>query len=240
MTIKEMHYDFKQKLNKIDSEQYRNLRIPEIDWKLNEAVGLFIKIIAEPKVMIALGFEISQRVIDDIRTIVVNSEVLDIEEISDTDDYLATLPDDYQHYVGYDRMVLSRDECSVDALEVNLIQHNDNANNSPFDEPSFEWREANIRFFDEGIRIFTGGEFEVDSFSINYIRQHAYMHNAEDYTGGTYNTIEGAALTGTQDCELPKQTHGEIVDLAVAITSGDLQIPDYQVKRGKLNLSQIN
>ena len=48
MTIQEMHYDFKMKLNKIDSEQYRNLRIPEIDWKLNEALEIFIKINAEP------------------------------------------------------------------------------------------------------------------------------------------------------------------------------------------------
>jgi hypothetical protein len=37
MTAREMHYDFKQKLNKIDSQKHRNLKVPEIDWKLNEA-----------------------------------------------------------------------------------------------------------------------------------------------------------------------------------------------------------
>ena len=37
MNISEMHYDFKKKLNKVDSEQNRNLLVPEIDWALNEA-----------------------------------------------------------------------------------------------------------------------------------------------------------------------------------------------------------
>ncbi len=32
MSIKRMHYDIKVKLNKVDSQQYRNLLIPEIQW----------------------------------------------------------------------------------------------------------------------------------------------------------------------------------------------------------------
>ena len=48
MTIQDMHYDFKKKLNKIDSQQNRNLLIPEIDWTLNEAQELFVKITAFP------------------------------------------------------------------------------------------------------------------------------------------------------------------------------------------------
>ena len=40
-----MQYDLKFKLNKIDSSQYKNLRIPEIDWVLNESIELFVKIL---------------------------------------------------------------------------------------------------------------------------------------------------------------------------------------------------
>ena len=61
MNAREMHYDFKQKLNKIDSQKYRNLLVPEIDWKLNEAQEVFVKIIAEPRLRSQLGFEINQR-----------------------------------------------------------------------------------------------------------------------------------------------------------------------------------
>ena len=45
MNIREMHYDVKKKINKLDSQQNRNLLIPEIDWALNEAMSLFIKMI---------------------------------------------------------------------------------------------------------------------------------------------------------------------------------------------------
>ena len=44
-----MHYDFKKKLNKIDSQQKKNLLIPEIDWTLNEAQNLYVDIIAQPR-----------------------------------------------------------------------------------------------------------------------------------------------------------------------------------------------
>ena len=47
MNAREMHYDFKQKLNKIDSQKYRDLIVPEIDWKLNEAQEVFVKVIEE-------------------------------------------------------------------------------------------------------------------------------------------------------------------------------------------------
>ena len=35
-------YDFKMKLNKIDSQQYRNLIIPQVDWILNEGSRNFL------------------------------------------------------------------------------------------------------------------------------------------------------------------------------------------------------
>lgn len=239
MTIREMHYDYKQKLNKIDSQQYRNLRVPEIDWKLNEAIGLFIKIVAEPKHESMLGFEKSQRTIDDIRTLVVNQEALLLSPNTMDDTVIATLPADYQYFIGVDKLMLEKGPCVIRAEKIYVRQHDDDFELSPFDKSSFKWREANITFYEEGIRIFTGGEFTVQSFSINYIKEHPFVHNAADFTGGTYNDLNGNALTGTQDCILPNQTHSEIVDIAVAITTGDLQMPDIQTKFGKLGLNQI-
>ena len=94
MNIREMHYDFKQKLNKIDSEQYRNLKVPEIDWKLNEAIDLFLKIVAQPKIKVNLGFEISSRITDDIRSLVVDTLSLPLT-VLDSTHYLAALPSNY-------------------------------------------------------------------------------------------------------------------------------------------------
>ena len=64
MTIEDMHYDVLQKLSKIDSNKYKRLVVPEIDWMLNESQDIIIKNISQPRRVNALGFEINQRTID--------------------------------------------------------------------------------------------------------------------------------------------------------------------------------
>jgi hypothetical protein len=239
MNIKEMHYDFKQKLNKIDSQQYRNLRVPEIDWKINEACEIFIKSIAEPRINNHLGFEVNQRTIDDIRTIVINDKVLTATQIDDTS-YFVTLPEDYMFYISAN-IIMSKGTCKDKIGRAILRQHDDRFETSPFDNSSFEWGEVNIRFYDKGIRVFTDGTFSIKELRLNYIRKHAYIHNAQDFLPtGSYTLPSGQVLTGIQNCELPEHTHREIVDIAVLITSGDLSMADYQLKQAKINLNQIN
>ena len=98
MDIKSMHYDFKRKLNKIDSQQYRNLQVPEIDWILNEAISVFIDIIAKNRVpSLYKGFEHTLKNTDDIRTMVVTDHS---SVFSDNGDgtYDVTLPDNYLYF----------------------------------------------------------------------------------------------------------------------------------------------
>lgn len=242
MNIKEMQYDLKFKLNKIDGQKYRNLRIPEMDWGLNEANLIFIKTIAEPRYRNLLGFEVNQRTIDDIKTIVKNTRDADGNCLTpvkfDKSSYTVQLPDDYMYYVSIDELLASKGECvGVNMEEIHVRQHDDRHQSSPFDESSFEWREVNVRFFEDKLRVFTDGSFSIDKVCLNYIRKPKYMHNAEDMTGGSYRALDGTVLTGTQDCELPFQVHGEIVDLAVLIITGNLQIPDYQVKQNKTKIN---
>jgi hypothetical protein len=238
MNIKEMHYDFKQKLNKIDSEQYRNLKVPEIDWKLNEAIDLFVKIVAEPKIKINLGFELSSRITDDIRSLVVDTVPL-VLTVLDSTHYLAALPVNYLYYVSLDSMQIKQGNCTVSAQKIFVRQHDDDFVASVFDKSSFIWREVNIRFYQAGIKIYTEGEFSVEEALLSYIKIPASVNNCEDYPGGSYKTLAGVTLVANVDCDLPIETHREIVDIAVAITTGDLQIPDLQVKMGKLQLNQL-
>jgi hypothetical protein len=238
MNIREMHYDFKQKLNKIDSEQYRNLKVPEIDWKLNEAINLFVKIVAEPKYATKLGFEVSQRITDDIRTIVVDNKPLNKGTVTD-DTVTFLLPKDYQYYVGTEKIIMKQGSCQHPADKVHTRQHDDDFQVSLFDKSSFLWREVNIRFFEEGIKVYTSGEFTVEEFNLNYIKFPASVNNSQSYVGGKYKTLAGVTLSINVDCNLPVETHREIVDIAVAITTGDLQIPDYQIKKDKLDYNQL-
>ena len=227
-----MHYDFKTKLNKIDSQQYRNLRIPEIDWKLNEAQELFVKMVAKPRLKNNLGFETSQRSIDDIRTIVVK------DYCSPISNNIASLPDNYWHFISGETL-MDKDNCIGFKGTVKIRQHDDEFENSPFDSSSFEWREVNAVFYELGLKLYDDGTFTNRQFCMNYIKKLKYIHDAEDFRGGTYRLPSGTVLVGSESCELPEHTHREIVDIAVAIASNDLQNPDYQNKLQKLNINNL-
>lgn len=237
MTIEEMHYDFKMKLNKIDSQQYRNLRIPEIDWLLNEAQEILIKNIAFPRVINHLGFETTQRTIDDIRTIVI--EDVTLNKITNTTVF--ELPEDYMFYVSA-KAKISREYCS-DSKEVQIIvrQHDDKFQESPFDISSFEWGDINATFDSRGIRVYTDGTFDIEELKLTYIKKPAYIHNAVNFLPATqYKLPNGNLLTGKQDSELPIQIHREIVDIAVLLASNNLDSQNFQLKQYKLNLNQLN
>jgi hypothetical protein len=238
MSIKKMHYDLKVKLNKVDSQQYRNLLIPEIDWALNEAQSIFIKRIAEPRKMqqvFDFGFEKNQRNIDDIRTIVKDSVSQMAIKIDDFK-YKVELPEDYMYLVSC-KAIASKGNCFNVITECVLRQHDDSFEFSPFDKSSFEWREINIRFYDGGIKAFSDGTFTISSLELDYIKKPVYIHNAEDFgSSSQYILPNGILLTGFQDCELPFQTHAEIVDIAALVLTGQLQYADYNIKREKLNL----
>ena len=228
-----MHYDFKTKLNKIDSQQFRNLRIPEIDWMLNEAQELFVKKVAEPRGGNSpLGFETSQRTIDDIRTVVVP------DYCSPVLNGTVTLPEDYWHYIGGSANI-SKGNCSNIKADLHIRQHDDEFESSSFAKSSFEWREINGVFNQNGIKIFLDPSFNVDEICINYIKTLNYIHFAEGFNNGSYRLPSGELLTGTSDCVLPKTVHREIVDIAVALASGNLQNPDVQAKMQKLNFNNL-
>lgn len=237
MTIEEMHYDFKVKFNKVDSQNNRNLLIPEIDWLLNEAQEIFVKAIAEPRLPNSyLGFETSQRTIDDIRTIVVP----DVERTVTNN--VASLPDNYWFFVKATATMTRGTSPNVQTAEaiVFIRQQDDLFEISDFDKSSFEWRTVNAVFNTNGIKVFTNG-FTVTKLSITYLKKLDYIHNATKFPGGTYNLPSGVALSGTKNCELPPHTHREIVDIAVMLASGNLQLPDYNIKKDKINnVNQLN
>lgn len=234
MSIKKMHYDFKMKFNKIDSQNNRNFLVPEIDWLLNEAATLFVSIIAEPRLKKQLGFETSQRTIDDIRTIVVSDD----SNWINVSDNKAALPEEYWHFIK-GRVKMTKGDCKDIIGRVYIRQHDDMFEESSFYNSSFEWREVNALFYNEGLKFFSDGSFTIDSVCINYIRKMKYMHNAESFRAGGYTLPSGEILTGFEDCELPEPTHGEIVDIAVLIASGNIQASSYQHMLGKLNFNQI-
>lgn len=232
MNIREMHYDFKKKFNKIDSQKNRNLLVPEIDWTLNEAVNLFIKWIGQPRLKTQLGFEKNHATTEDLRTLVVT------EEIVPNSNLVVVLPSNYKYFVRA-RVDMTKGSCANKKGVVVIQQHDDLFEESAFYLSSFEWREVNAAFNSGGLQFFSDGTFTINKVILTYIRNHVYMHNAQDFGTGTYLHPSGVTLTGSANCELPEHTHREIVDIAVMLAAGEIQTSDFQLKIGKLNLDQI-
>jgi hypothetical protein len=231
MTIRDMEYDFKLKMNKVDSNQNASFSIPEIDWILNEAQELIVKRIAKPRRYNGLGFEVTQRSTDDIKSIVINNYSLNIKNS------IITLPHDYWFFIsGY--VQASKKSCQNKKLRLIIRQHDDMFNESSFNKSSFEWREINGTFSKDGINLHLE-DFEVNRAYVTYIKKLSYIHNAQDFRGGSYRLPSGELLTGSQDCELPEGIHREIVDLAVLIASGQIQSPGFQFHQAKANLNDL-
>lgn len=231
--VRNMHYDYKSKLNKIDSQQFRNLKVPEIDWKLNEAQYIFIKRIAEPKTNPTTGVEKNTRSIDDLRTIIVDNLSIDVAPFK-TGVVAGTLPDNYLHHLS-SRSTCTKASCTID-IPNTIQKHGNKFVDSIFDKSSFEWREVNALFVGNALHLYNDGTFTITKLLLDYIRKPLYIHSAVDAVGGKYNLPNGIALTGFQNCELPEYVHGEIVDLAVLITIGDLT-SDYQAKFSKIQIT---
>ena len=239
MDIKSMHYDFKKKLNKVDSQQYKNLRVPEIDWVLNEALSVFIELITHPrKFTTHLGFERTQRTTDDIRPLVVPIDhSLGIATVGNG---VFALPSDYRHFNAAE-VKMSRTGCTDKIGRVFIRQQDDEFENSPFDRSSFEWKTVNGIFSGTTMKLFDDDTFTNEELYLGYIKNPVYIHNAEAFNVAGYNMPNGDTLTGSVDCELPDHTHREILDIAVLITTGEIENQlGYQFKERKFDLNINN
>ena len=230
MTIQDMHYDFKMKFNKIDSQKNRNLRIPEIDWILNEAEQIFVKLVAYPRMFTHLGFEVNQRSIEDIR------EIIEETDLAPSDNQI-TFPDSYQYFLK-GKCIISKGNCTEKQATFIPVQYDDEAETSNFYSSSFEWREVIGNFNKLGIKLLVK-DFNVDRLKVYFIRKREYICYPLGLASDSYTLPSGTVLSANQDCELSEITHSEIVDIAVMLAAGKIQASDFQIRLNKLSVNQI-
>ena len=269
MTVQEMHYELKLKLNKIDTQDYSNLLIPEVDWYLNEAQTVFIKQRYGTTNIKREGFEESQKRIDDLKTLVVKEDpaiptatTIPANVVSTTTD-VGTYKADLSA-LAYDYMFLLRITCQGTKTSCQSgtkrlwgiqVQHDDldTVLYDPFYKPSFEWEEVPLVFGENpndptsdrqgSIYLYSDGTFSINSVFVEYLRHPlriSYANGVVDSSGAIigYNYADGTPAAGVQNCELPEHTHKELVDLAVAIVSGDIDHPNYNLKAIKTSINE--
>lgn len=239
MLVHELHYDFKQKINRLDSQQYRNLRAPEIDWLLNEAQLFIIKTVLHPKMRPML--ELNNRTIDDVKNLIVrNFESVSHVRGNRYEVLLGNLNPKYLYFIN--ATAYMKKECCDRSIpaQVFLMQHAGLFENNDFYRSSFDWREVasvmeegnRMILFDDGDSI-DRGTFDITEVAIDYIK-----YPKPIFYGG-YHSADGLLTPSDapQSSELSEHMHRDIVDIAVMIAAGNLQLSDFQIKMNKVQLN---
>ena len=267
MTIQDMHWDFKIKLNKVDSSDFPNFQIPEIDWLLNEAQILFLKQRYGISNQKRLGFEVSQKRIDDLRNLVVKdysqAAALAIGPPSTVPNaWFVTVPSDYAFLVrAYVTAEIPGGEgeppkCPAKALTAIQVQHDDLSSvlSDPFYSPSYSWGEVPMVFGTRNtdpppvypavygnlneVYAYTDGTFNILTIVLDYLRMPLRVAYPSGVPGGQYDMPDGTVINTDLNSELPLATHEEVVDIAVQLAAGDIDHPGYQVRAMKTSIHE--
>lgn len=247
MSVKRMHYLFKQKLNKVDSSQNVNFRIPEIDVMLREAELMFIRQRILKSTHRSQGsLDFNNELSDDMISIIKTATITEMT------DGAIDLPEDYLYYIASEvSAVKDGSTQTLRGLFKPLVEEKTSFNNS-----SFEWGEVNLALKNGKIE-FDAPDFSVSEIKLTYVKKPLALHDAEDYSGTVtvpgseiiaymgsretlpkglgvssvediiaeesytlkgYKDLNGTILFGYADSELPYHTHDQIVDIAVMRT----------------------
>jgi len=233
MTVENMHFDFKMKLNKVDSAKNRNFRPEEIDWLLNEAMDIFIK------------QRYHSKSFDDLKELVIVDKTCDVTTYNaDENLYKAdfsTFTPSYMYYISGHAFLNKTDtSCATEDRYADLyireltsrIQH------TAFADSSYEWQEIACSFINtagndslaSGLLLYTDGTFTIKHLKLNYVKI------PKRIAISNYSLLDGTSVT-KQDCELNPVFHNHIVDLSVALAAGNLQMPDLNYKMQKISFN---
>lgn len=200
MTAREMQIAFELEANiKDPSDKPTSLEI--FHW-LNKAVDTFVKTRWSGNNPKREGFEQTQKRIDDLRTIVKEATISVNTGTVKPNSYTATIPADYLFTVGEEvtiqytkngSTVTSREgisETSIDKYTDDII--------NPFSEHMLhnDWARPLRLYRDNVVELITDGTYSITSYYLRYISKPTII-----------------ALPSTA-CNLPEQTHYEIVKIA--------------------------
>jgi len=206
----------KQRLNKLDSQDYDNIECwqiveafnkAQVEWSRRQLHG--INVVKE-------GDEQSTRRIDDLQALLTTTGLQsNDEQIS----YSVTIPENYFQWKRVDAFT-SRGCCDNRRMTVYLAEE---ANLSQLlrddaKKPSFEWAETFATIKDNRIYVYTNGEFEIGNVDLTYYRQPRKIQ-----IEGCVDPYTSIQSTVDVPCEFKDDIIEIIIDEAVSIIGGDIE-----------------
>lgn len=206
----------KERLNKLDSQDYDNIECWQIVEAFNKAQVEWPRRQLHGINMVKEGDEQSTRRKDDLQVLL---ETYDLTVQSKDVFVEAQLPEDYLQWKRVD--ILACNDCCSDRRMTVYLAEEANVNQLLRDEhkkPSFEWSETFATLKGNNVNVYTNGDFSIDSASLVYYRQPTQIQILN-----CVNPYTGQESTQEVISEFKDDIVELIIDEAVSIIAGDIE-----------------
>jgi hypothetical protein len=207
----------KQRLNKLDSQDYDNIECwqvveafnkAQVEWSRRQLHG--INIVKE-------GDEQSTRRKDDLQVLLYKTT---IGGLTDKGDYsFLSIPQDYLQWKRVD-VYAQKDCCDKRRMVVYLAEEGNVSVllRDKLKQPSFEWAETFATLIDDRINVYTNNDFNISEVDLTYYRQPRKIQ-----IDGCVDPYTGVQSTANVECEFKDDIIEVIIDEAVSIIAGDIE-----------------
>jgi hypothetical protein len=222
----------KQRLNKLDSQDYDNLQCWQIVEAFNKAQVEWVRRQLHGINLVKEGDEQSTRRKDDLQVLLSPLTLT----LSKRESYFqCNIPGDYLQWKRIDTFA-KKDCCDKRRMAVYLAEEGNLTQllRDKSKQPSFEWGETFATLINNTIHIYTNDEFDVESASLVYYRQPRkvqFLNCSDPYTG--------VASTADIECEMKDDIIELIIDEAVSLLAGDIESGN-QFSRGTQGAERNN
>ncbi len=206
----------KQRLNKLDSQDYDNIECWQVVEAFNKAQVEWVRRQLHGINIVKEGDEQSTRRIDDLQLLLGTINIPFIQAgIASTSD----LPANYLQWKRVD--IMAKKGCCDDRRMSVYLAEEGNLNQLLFDEakkPSFEWAETFATLKSNKVNVYTNNEFEISSGALTYYRQPVRIQVL-----GCVDPYTGAQTTTEVISEFKDDIVELLIDEAASILAGDIE-----------------
>ena len=206
----------KQRLNKLDSQDYDNIECWQVVESFNKAQVEWVRRQLHGINIVKEGDEASTRRIDDLQALMVS------ENLTPNDEqyyYSADIPTDYLQWKRVD--TFARQGCCDNRRMTIYLAEEANLNQLLRDDakkPSFAWAETFATLKNNQVNVYTNGEFDIASMALTYYRQPVKIQ-----IQGCVDPYTNTETLQNVECELKDDIIEVIIDEAASILAGDIE-----------------
>ena len=206
----------KQRLNKLDSQDYDNIECWQVVEAFNKAQVEWVRRQLHGINIVKEGDEQSTRRIDDLQLLL---GTINIPFIQGDISYYSDLPTNYLQWKRVD--ITAKKGCCDDRRMSVYLAEEGNLNQLLFDnakKPSFEWAETFATLKNNKVNVYTNNEFDVSSGALTYYRQPVRIEVL-----GCVDPYTSVQTTTDVICEFKDDIVEVLIDEAASILAGDIE-----------------